>query len=142
MPIMIATSDITTAAQTLILKLPLLSGITSKSDYAHALALIDELIESYDNNIVLIEALSNVIDRYESECMEFAYLNRRQIDIDPAISTLQTIMDQHSLSMSDFEAEIGKKSMVSQVLAGKRNLSYDHIAKLAKRFAINPALFF
>lgn len=139
---MLATSDITTAARTILLKLPLLSGIASKTDYTNALALMGELVESYDDNIVLIEALGNVIDRYENERIEFAYLNLRQVDIDPAIATLETLMDQHGLSVSDFGAEIGKKSMVSQILAGKRSLTCEHIKKLAKRFSINPALFF
>lgn len=139
---MLATSEITTAARTILLKLPLLSGIASKTDYTKALALMDELVESYDDNIVLIEALGNVIDRYENERIEFVYLNLRQVDIDPAIATLKTLMDQHGLSVSDFGAEIGKKSMVSQVLAGKRSLSCENIKKLTKRFSINPALFF
>ena len=87
-------------------------GITSKTNYKNALALIDELVENYDDNIVMIEALCNVIDRYKNECEEFAYLNQHQIDIDPAIAMLKSLMDQHGLSMSDFGVEIGKKSMM------------------------------
>ncbi|WP_275540777.1 hypothetical protein [Aliidiomarina iranensis] len=32
--------------------------------------------------------------------------------------------------------------MVSQVLAGKRNLTKEHIIKLANRFQISPSSFF
>lgn len=139
---MLATSDITTGTNTILLKLPFMSGITSETDHARALALIDELVENYDENIVLIEALSYVIDRYENECIEFAYFNQSQNDMDPVIATLKTLMDQYGLSISDFVGEIGNKSMVVKVLVGKSNLSCEQIKKLAKHFDINPGLFF
>jgi HTH-type transcriptional regulator/antitoxin HigA len=139
---MLATAAITQAAGTLTTNLPYLAGIDSEGQYNDALALMDELIEQYDTNIVLIEALGNVISRYEEECEAFEYLNRRQADIDPGVATIKVLMDQHGLSISDFENEIGKKSLVSLILAGKRNLTRDHILRLSKRFSIKPALFF
>ena len=51
-------------------------------------------------------------------------------------------MEQHNLNTNDFENEIGKKSMVSQVLSGGKSLSRKHIELLSKRFNISPALFF
>jgi HTH-type transcriptional regulator/antitoxin HigA len=51
-------------------------------------------------------------------------------------------MDQHNLNTTDFKNEFGGKSMVSQVLSGGKQLTRNHIERLAKRFGISPALFF
>ena len=133
---------ITKATSTLSAHLPFLSGIESEAHYHEALAVMDELVEDYENNLILIEALSNLIARYEDSCDSLFDFNRRQDDIDPSIATLRVLMDEHKLSLSDFENEIGKKSLVSLILSGKRNLTRDHIQRLSNRFNISPALFF
>ncbi|EHF5014944.1 helix-turn-helix domain-containing protein, partial [Enterobacter hormaechei] len=46
-----------------------------------------------------------------------------------------------NLTISDFKDEIGSKSMVSRVLNGQRQLTLNHIKKLAARFGVSPALF-
>ena len=139
---MLAVAEVTTLAGKIVARVPLLSGITTAEEHEQALELMDELIEDYDANLIVIEALSNVIARYEDESPRFEAFNNRQLEIDPAIATLRVLMDQHGLNTTDFENEIGKKSMVSQVLAGKKNLTREHIMKLAKRFNIKPAAFF
>ncbi|TAK63475.1 MAG: helix-turn-helix domain-containing protein [Methylobacter sp.] len=53
-----------------------------------------------------------------------------------------TSVNQHNLTVSDLKEEIDSKSLVSMILNGKRNLTKDHINKLAKRLNINPAVFF
>ena len=58
------------------------------------------------------------------------------------VATLKVLIDQHSLKTSDIDNEVGKKSMVSQVLSGKKRLSRDHIERLAARFDISATLFF
>jgi HTH-type transcriptional regulator/antitoxin HigA len=121
---------------------PLLAGISNAAEHQQALELMEELLDNYDANLVVIEALSNVIARYEDESLRFDMFNSRQAELDPAVATLKVLMDQNGLNTTDFEAEIGKKSMVSQVLAGKKNLTKEHISKLAQRFGVNPAVFF
>ncbi|MNC82704.1 Antitoxin HigA [compost metagenome] len=59
----------------------------------------------------------------------------------PGIAVLRTLMDQYELNQNDFQQEIGSKSMVSRVLRGERQLTTEHIRKLAQRFGISPALF-
>lgn len=139
---MLATKAITKAAHTISAQLLFLSGIDSKESYEAALELMDELIEDYDNNIVLIEALSNVISRYEDDSEEYALFNKRSRDLSPPIATLRVLMEQYGLRITDFETEIGKKSLVSQILTGKRALTRDHIQNLVDRFGLSPALFF
>lgn len=139
---MLAVAEVTQLAGSIAAKLPILTGITSTAEHQQALALMDELIEQYDDNLVIIEALGNVITRYEDESLRFETFNNRQGEIDPAVATLKVLMDQHGLNMADFEKEIGKKSMVSQVLSGKKNLTREHIMNLAQRFGVSPAVFF
>jgi len=139
---MFAVAEVTQLAGSISAKLPILSGINNATEHQQALALMDELIEDYDANLVVIEALSNVIARYEDESLRFETFNNRQAELDPAVATLKVLMDQNGLNTTDFENEIGKKSMVSQVLAGKKNLTREHITKLAERFGVTPAVFF
>lgn len=124
-------------------QMPFINQIRNQNEHEQALALLDELItDDYEANIILIEALSNVIARYENETSEFVAFNQRQETLDPAVALLRVLMDQYNLKTSDFEQEIGKKSMVSQVLSGQKNLTREHISKLSARFNLSPALFF
>lgn len=54
---------------------------------------------------------------------------------------LRLLIDQHSLTQSDFQQEIGGKSLVSQILCGKHSLALGHIRALSKRFGIPTAMF-
>jgi HTH-type transcriptional regulator/antitoxin HigA len=51
------------------------------------------------------------------------------------------LMKQHGLGVADFP-EFGDKSLVSRILSGSRNLTKQHIQKLAKRFGVSESLFF
>ena len=139
---MLAIAEVTELVQELNVRAPVLRKISSEQDHDKALALMEELIEDYDTNLVAIEALSNSIARYEAEGVSFSEFNQRIDAEDPAVSTLKVLMDQHRLNTTDFKNEIGGKSMVSQVLSGGKRLTRDHIERLATRFGISPALFF
>ena len=139
---MLVPVEVTKMAGVVAAQLPILTGINSDTELDQGLELMDELIKNYDENLIFIEALSNAIARYEDESAQFKGFNDKQEGLDPAVVTLKVLMDQHKLNTTDFESEIGKKSMLSQVLSGKKQLTRDHIANLAKRFSISPALFF
>ena len=116
--------------------------ITSGTEYDEALALMDELIDDYDNQIVLIELLSKSIERWEESAPEFSEFNVQIESCDTAVSVLRVLMDQHNLGVADFP-EIGSKSLVSKILNQRdRQLTRQHIDALSKRFNISPALFF
>ena len=139
---MLAVAEVTELVSELNVLAPVLRGIASEGEHKQALALMEELIEDYDTNLVAIEALGNSIARYESEALSFSEFNERNVAGDPAVATLKVLMDQHALNTTDFKNEIGGKSMVSQVLSGGKRLTRDHIERLAKRFGVSPALFF
>lgn len=54
---------------------------------------------------------------------------------------LRFLMTQHGLKQNQLP-EIGKQSVVSEILSGQRNLTVDHIRGLSNRFAVSPAAFF
>ncbi|SEI13972.1 HTH-type transcriptional regulator / antitoxin HigA [Rheinheimera pacifica] len=139
---MLATAEVTKMAGSITAQLPILAGISTAAEHQQALALMEQLLEQYDDNLIIIEALSNAITRYEKGSLRFEVFSSRQDDLDPAVATLRVLMEQHNLNTTDFENEIGKKSMVSQVLAGKKKLTREHIANLASRFDVSPVLFF
>ncbi|MFC1616988.1 type II toxin-antitoxin system HigA family antitoxin [Candidatus Margulisiibacteriota bacterium] len=58
------------------------------------------------------------------------------------IEVLEFLMEQHNLTQSDFQNEIGSQSLVSQILSGKKNLTKGHIEALSKRFNVSPEVFF
>lgn len=116
--------------------------ISDDREYDKALILMDELIEDYDNQLILIELLSKSIEQWEKTSDEFAEFNQRIDQANPAVSTLRLLMDQHELGLGDLP-EIGSKSYVSKILNERgRQLTRQHIEALSKRFQISPALFF
>ncbi len=122
--------------------IPFLAEIHSESEHKQALELMEDLLEDYDDNLPLIEMLIVSIERYESSAPEFDEFNRVQEGLDAGVVALRVLMNQYDLKIHDFEEEIGKKSLVSQILNGKKNLTKNHISALSKRFDVSPALFF
>lgn len=116
--------------------------IANDDEYNQALELMDELVDDYDNQIVLIELLSKSIGRWEDVSTDFSAFNHRIADGDTAVSVLRTLMEQHGLGVDDLP-EIGSKSLVSKILNQRdRQLTKQHIEALSQRFNISPALFF
>ncbi|CAH0543028.1 helix-turn-helix domain-containing protein [Vibrio marisflavi] len=120
--------------------MPWVQGISCDSQYNELIELMDELIEAPDENAILIDLLFPVIERYEEEAEQFQKFNKRIDELDQGIATLKVIIDQHGLTLSDFP-EIGKKSLMSQILSGKRSLTLSHIRALSERFGVPASMF-
>ena len=56
------------------------------------------------------------------------------------LQALQFLMDQHGLKQADLP-EIGSQGVVSEVLAGKRDLNIRQVRALGERFAVSAATF-
>lgn len=119
-----------------------ISEIRDEADYENALALMDELIEDYDENRTLIGVLTNSIEAWENTAPEFAAFNQRIAQLDDGVAVLRTLIDQYQLKADDLKNEIGSKSLVSMILNGSRKLTREHIQALSLRFGLNPAVFF
>ncbi|MCC5827523.1 helix-turn-helix domain-containing protein [Alkalimonas sp.] len=128
-------------AQQITQVMPWVQGIDSDQQYDELLALMDELVEDYDANQVLIDLLFPVLQEYEESAERFKAFNQRIDALDPGVAMLWLLIDQHDLTQSEFQQEIGGKSLVSQILSGKRSLTLGHIRALSKRFGIPAAMF-
>lgn len=117
-----------------------ISHINNEAEYKQALLLMDELIEDYDSNRLLIGVLSTSIERWEETSNEFVSFNQQIKNLESAEATFQCLMDQYGLGVADFP-EIGSKSLVSRILNKERRLTRDHIVTLCKRFKVSPELF-
>jgi len=84
---MSAIAEVTKLAASIVANLPIIKGINTAQEHEQALALMDALLEDYDANLVVIEALSNVIARYEDQSKEFEEFNNRQAELEPAVAT-------------------------------------------------------
>lgn len=128
------------AAEALKTAVPLLAGSSSEKDYQEALELVEYLLIN-DPTSPLLDMVSRKITEYEDRLPEVVAFREQMNAIPPGIAVLKTLMDQHQLRQSDFQQEIGSKSMVCRVLSGERQLTTEHIRKLSRRFGISPALF-
>ena len=86
----------------------------------------------YDEEAIAL--LTLLIDQYESQ--------RYPVPDAPAGEVLRFLLDQHGLTQRDLAAELGSETTVSLVLSGKRQLTREHIARLSRRFHVEPSVFF
>jgi HTH-type transcriptional regulator/antitoxin HigA len=56
--------------------------------------------------------------------------------------TLRFLMEQHALKQKDMLDIFGTRSIVSEVISGKRELTKEQIRRLSQRFHVSPELFF
>ncbi|EMT0827749.1 helix-turn-helix domain-containing protein [Salmonella enterica] len=133
-------ADALKATNALIAAVPLLGDNPDEKDYEEALELVEHLLMENPGS-PLLDIVCNRIRTYEDGQPEIVALREEMNAIPAGLAILRTLMDQYKLTTSDFQNEIGSKSMVSRVLNGKRNLSVDHIKKLSARFGISPASF-
>ena len=114
-----------------------LGTLRTKKDYARAVAMLDEIIDEIGEDekhpmAELADALSVFVEKYEAEHMAIPQANLAAV--------LKYFMNEHGLRQTDLP-EIGSQGVVSEVLAGKRELNTRQITGLAKRFGVSPAVF-
>ena len=108
-----------------------------EKDYERLVKLLDSLIDEVGNDgshplASLMETVGSLIETYESE-------NVPNRDGSPT-DALKALMEEHDLTQSDLR-EIGSQGVVSEVLAGKRQLNLRQIRALSERFGVSPAVF-
>ncbi len=121
--------------------------IKTEQDYQDALETIDHLFSTAKDTADdplndLIALVSKSIEKYEATQEAIIAFDEEANNTNQEISVLRVLMSQHHLTLADFKDEIGSKSLVSMILNGKRNLTKEHIAKISKRFNLDPASFF
>jgi HTH-type transcriptional regulator/antitoxin HigA len=111
--------------------------IKTEKDYDRAVARLDELLDKVGTNeehplYDLLDTLGTVIHVYEEEHYKIPDVSGKEM--------LQHFMEEHELNQSDLP-EVGSQGVVSEILAGKRELNVRQIQALAKRFKVRPGVF-
>ena len=114
-----------------------LKPITNESGYADAVDRLNQLLDAggadQQNALAgLVHALGQVIQAYEQ---------RRHVlpDAHPR-DVLRYLMEDRGLSQSDL-ADVASQGTISDILAGKREISKALARKLAGRFGVSVAVF-
>ena len=63
-------------------QVPFVAHVETQDDYEQALELMDQLMEDYDTNRLLIEILSASIERWEDQAEEFSDFNAAVAETD------------------------------------------------------------
>jgi HTH-type transcriptional regulator/antitoxin HigA len=114
-----------------------LGPVRTRKEYERAVALLDAILDEIGEDekhplAELAEAVGVFVEKYEDEHMPVSKAKP------PAV--LKALMREHDLRQTDLP-EIGSQGVVSEVLAGKRELNTRQIRRLAKRFNVSPAVF-
>ncbi|QWD64340.1 type II toxin-antitoxin system HigA family antitoxin [Polynucleobacter sp. MWH-UH2A] len=115
-----------------------LSPIRTEKQYKKMVQLADMLSDVIASSkkhslLDLFELVSELIRAYEHE--HFPVKDAKPQDI------LAFLMQEHHLKQSDLP-EVGNQSVISQILAGARQLNVRQINALAKRFKVSAGVFF
>lgn len=83
-----------------------------------------------------IETLAQLVDDYEKDAAMKVDLSH----LTP-VDALRHLMEAHGIGVSALGRIVGSQGTLSEVLAGRRELSKAMIRKLAAHFGVSPALF-
>ncbi len=113
-----------------------ITPIRTKKDHSNALKRVDELWNAKANTPQgdELEILSTLIEAYENK--------HYAIDAPDPIEAVKFRLDQMSISREELAKILGGKNRVSEVLNGKRKLSFAMMKNLHKHLNIPAASFF
>lgn len=111
--------------------------IRNEREYDLAVSRLNELLDEVGTNqqhplYGLLDTLGTLIQAYEEE--------HYPMPESTPIEALRFLMEEHELTQSDL-TEIGSQGVVSEILAGKRELNVRQVRALAERFHVSPAVF-
>lgn len=117
---------------------PLLTPPQTEAQYDALVAMLDELLDSIDGAEVhplrsLAAVIGELISAYDAEHYAIPEV--------PGHVVLRYLMEEHGLKQDELP-EVGAQSVVSEVLAGKRQLNVRHIRALSQRFNVPVNVFF
>jgi HTH-type transcriptional regulator / antitoxin HigA len=108
-------------------------------DDAHldeAIAVIDRLLDIPQRSTAeeeYLQALTDLVEVYEDAHVEIPPVS--------GVDLLRYLMEENGLTQADLVPDFGTRSIVSEVLAGKRRLALTHITRLAERFGVPADVF-
>ena len=120
----------------LIKAFPLIS-ISDDASLRSAQKMLDRLFEHEplnDGEEAYLATLSDLIEHHEEHNVDMGQATDSDV--------LRTLMDAHKLNQSEFAEKIGiSKSIISELLSGKRQLNRQQIDAIANEFGISKDTF-
>ncbi|MEW6490796.1 MAG: helix-turn-helix domain-containing protein [Thermodesulfobacteriota bacterium] len=121
-----------------VLQLAPVRAIRSESEYEEALSALDRLLVDVGADEAhplyeLVDVLGTLVHAYEEEHLPIPDTSGPEV--------LRYLMAEHGLTQSDLP-EVGSQGVVSELLAGKRELNVRQLRVLAQRFGVSPSVFF
>ncbi len=112
--------------------------VADDGEYERALAVVDALVDATDGDEMhplwrLIAVAGDRVRAYENRANPWP-------DRSSPASVLASLMQEHGLRQQDLP-EVGSQGVVSEILAGKRQLTTRQVAVLAKRFSVPAEVF-
>jgi HTH-type transcriptional regulator/antitoxin HigA len=114
-----------------------LRPIRNGKEYDHAASVLDDLLDAgaadeHSELADLVETVAGFIEDYDDTHRPPPHITGAE--------AVRFFMQQHGLTQADLP-EIGSQGVVSEVLAGKRELNIRQIKALSQRFGVSPAMF-
>lgn len=114
-----------------------IAPIRDAEHYQRMVSMLEALLDEAGGNenhpaMGLVDIVGDLIEDYETE-------NHPLPDV-TGVQALKFLMEQHGLKQTDL-SEIGSQGVVSEILAGKRDLNVRQIRVLSKRFGVSPTTF-
>ena len=118
---------------------PYFGPIRNERDYARMNKLMNTILEAVgdDENhelADLLDVVSTVVAEYESR-------HHPGLPSAEPREVLKYLMEERGLKQMDLTDDLGAQSIVSEILAGKREINVRQARALAKRFRVSPAVF-
>ena len=115
---------------------PLLK-IQNEQDYDVAVDRLDSLIDEVGTDAhhplySLLDTLGTLVHAWEKQHHPMPKAGGREL--------LRFLMKEHHLTQSDLP-EVGSQGVISEILAGKRELNVRQIRALSERFGVSPSVF-
>lgn len=138
MTAMAKSKKITTQRYAELLAAVLPKPIETEAGNERALAVVNQLMSKGEKRLTaeerwLLRLLVGLIEAFEDK----AY----PVDEAPPRAVLKLLMEEHELKQADLAPLFGGRSRVSDVLAGKREISKAQAKALAERFKVTADLF-
>lgn len=111
--------------------------IQNEQDYDLAVDRLNSLIDEVGTDehhplYSLLDTLGTLVHAWEEQHHPMLKSGGREL--------LQFLMEEHHLTQSDLP-EVGSQGVVSEILAGKRELNVRQIRALSERFGVSPSVF-
>jgi HTH-type transcriptional regulator / antitoxin HigA len=111
--------------------------IATPADFAATQAIIDALLDQpalTPDEQDYLNVLGSLVYEYEEQHVEIPHLS--------GVALLKALIEEQGLRQKDLVSIFKTESIASAILNGQRQLTVEHIEKLAAYFHVSPAVFF